>query len=75
LTRDVLQICASLLEEKPVARLLAPLILAVPVVTLLNYVMEDLFARRWGSRWERWKGLEKRPSTGGMRAAPGEASA
>jgi len=45
------------------------------VVTLLNYVVEDLFGRRWGSRWERWRGLEKRPSTGGMRAAPGEANA
>jgi len=75
LTRDVLQICAALMEEKPVAMLLAPLVLAVPVVTLLNYVVEDIFARRWGSRWERWRGLEKRPQTGGMRAAPGEASA
>ena len=75
LTRDVLQIGAALMEEKPVARLLTPLVVLVPVVTLLNYVMEDLFARRWGGHWERWRGLEKRPSTGGMRAAPGEASA
>jgi hypothetical protein len=75
LTRDVLQICAALMEEKPAAKLLAPLALGVPVVTLLNYVIEDLFARHWGSRWERWKGLEKRPSSGGLRAAPGEASA
>jgi predicted metal-dependent phosphoesterase TrpH len=75
LTRDVLQICAALLEEKPAARLLAPLILAVPVVTLLNYVVEDLFARRWGSHWERGRGLESGPSTRGIRAAPGEARA
>ena len=75
LTRDVLQICVALMDEKPAARLLAPLALAVPVVTLLNYIMEDLFARRWGGRWERWRGLEKRPSTRGMRAAPREASA
>ena len=75
LTRDVLQIGAALMEEKPAAKLLAPLVLGVPVVTLLNYVIEDLFARHWGSRWERWKGLEKRPSSGGLRAAPGEASA
>jgi predicted metal-dependent phosphoesterase TrpH len=75
LTRDVLQICAALMEEKPAASLLAPLVLAVPVVTLLNYVMEDLFARRWGSRWKRSRGLEKRPSAGGIRAAPGEARA
>jgi predicted metal-dependent phosphoesterase TrpH len=75
LTRDVLQICASVMEEKPLTMLLAPAVLAVPVITLLNYVTEDLFARRWGSRWERWRGLETRPSTGGMRAASGEASA
>jgi predicted metal-dependent phosphoesterase TrpH len=75
LTRDVLQICAALMEERPAASLLAPLVLAVPVVTLLNYVMEDLFARRWGSRWERGRGLERRPSSRGMRAAPGEARA
>jgi hypothetical protein len=75
LTRDVLQIGAALMEERPVARLLAPLALAVPLVTVLNYVVEDLFGRHWGSRWERWRGLERRPSTGKMRATPGEASA
>ena len=75
LTRDVLQIGAALMEEKPAARLLAPLVLAIPAVTLLNCLVEDLFARRWGSRWERWQEFAKRPSAGGMRAAPGEASA
>ena len=75
LTRDVLKICASLMQEKPVATLLAPLILAVPVVTLMNYLMEDIFARRWGGRWERWRGLTTGASAGGMRAASGEASA
>jgi predicted metal-dependent phosphoesterase TrpH len=75
LTRDVLQIGAALMTEKPLAMLLAPLVLAVPVVTVLNYVVEDLFARRWGSRWERWRGLETRPAAGRMRAASGEASA
>ncbi len=73
LTRDVLQIGAALMEEKPLTRLLAPLVLAVPVVTMLNYVFEDLFARRWGSRWER--SAEERPSARGMRPAPGEAGA
>jgi predicted metal-dependent phosphoesterase TrpH len=75
LTRDVLQICAALLEEKPAAEFLAPLILAVPVVTLLNYVVEDLFARRWERYWERGRGLEGGSSTRGIRAAPGEAGA
>lgn len=75
LTRDVLQICASVMEEKPVARFLSPLLVAVPAITLLNYVMEEVFARRWGSRWERERGLERGAPTGGMRAAPREASA
>jgi hypothetical protein len=75
LTRDVLQICASVMEERPAARLLSPLLLAVPLVTLINYVTEDLFARRWESRWERWQGMERGDSTRGMRTAPGEASA
>jgi hypothetical protein len=75
LTRDVLHICAALMEERPVTALLAPLVLAVPVVTLLNYVIEDLFARHWGSRWERWRDLERGASAGRMRAASGQASA
>jgi predicted metal-dependent phosphoesterase TrpH len=75
LTQDVLQICASLMEEKPVTTLLSPLVLAVPFVTLTNYVIEDLFARRWGSRWERGQGPERRPSAGGMRPAADGASA
>jgi hypothetical protein len=75
LTRDVLQICAAMMEEKPAAKLLTPLLVGVPVVTFLNYATEDIFARIWGSRWERWRGLERGASTGGMRAASGEASA
>jgi predicted metal-dependent phosphoesterase TrpH len=72
LTGDVLQICAALMEQKPVARLLAPLVLAVPLVTFMNFVVEDLFARRWDGRWRRWRGLESKP---GMRPAAGEAGA
>ena len=75
LTRDVLQIGAALMEERPMARLLAPLALAVPMVTAVNCLMEDLFARYWGSRWEQWRGLERGSSTRGLRPAPGEASA
>lgn len=75
LTADVLSICASLMEDKPATALLAPLVLAVPVVTLLNYVLEDLFARYWGARWERWRGLESGASAGRMRPASGEVSA
>jgi predicted metal-dependent phosphoesterase TrpH len=75
LTLDVLRISAALMEEKPAALLLAPLVLAVPAVTLINYAIEDLFARYWGSRWERWQGLSRGTSAGRMPAAPGEATA
>jgi len=47
LTRDLLEICAALMEEKPLTRLLAPLALAIPLVTLTNFVFERQFARRW----------------------------
>jgi hypothetical protein len=69
LTQDVLHIGAALMEEKPLARVLAPLVLAVPVVTLLNYMVEDLFARYW----ERQQGFDTGASTGRMRPASGEA--
>jgi predicted metal-dependent phosphoesterase TrpH len=75
LTRDVLRIGAALMEEKPMARLLAPLALAVPLATVINYIVEDLFARHWGSRWERSRDLERHASPGGFRPAQGEASA
>jgi hypothetical protein len=75
LTRDVLRICAALLEKKPLAAILVPLALAIPAVTLLNYWMEDAFARQWGSEWERLRGLEAGTSTRGMWAASGEATA
>ncbi len=75
LTGDVLRIIAALMDEKPIAKLLYPVALAVPLVTGLNYVVEDMFARNWGKRWERWRGIRGDASTGGMRAAQGEVSA
>ena len=75
LTRDVLQVAASLLEEKPLARVFSPLILAIPAFTALNYLWEDWFAHRWGCRWAEWRGLAGGPAAAGMRPASGEASA
>jgi predicted metal-dependent phosphoesterase TrpH len=75
LTRDVLRICAALLEEKPLTAILAPLAMAIPAVTLLNYWREDAFARHWGSEWERLRGVEAGTAAGGLQAAPGEATA
>lgn len=50
LTRTILEIGLGLVWEKPLAALLAPLFLAVPLVTLGNCLAEDIFARRWAKR-------------------------
>jgi predicted metal-dependent phosphoesterase TrpH len=47
LTRAVLGIGASLVQEKPWAIVLTPLMLAVPLVTLGNYFLELGFHSRW----------------------------
>ena len=75
LTRDVLQIGAAMMEERPAARLLAPLALAVPVAILINYLVEDVFARYWGNRWQGRHGMGRGASTRGLRSASGEAMA
>jgi predicted metal-dependent phosphoesterase TrpH len=61
LTREVLGVSRELLREKPWAWLLAPLTLAVPIVTLANYLRELSFARVWR------KTLEKSSPTRGFR--------
>jgi len=75
LTRDVLRVAASLLEERPRTRWFAPLMLAVPVVTALNYLGEVWFSRHWGNRWESWRGFTAGTPATGVRTASGEASA
>jgi predicted metal-dependent phosphoesterase TrpH len=51
LTCAVSQIGLSLIGEHPVMALLAPLLLpVVPMVTLVNYVCEILFERKWSRR-------------------------
>jgi predicted metal-dependent phosphoesterase TrpH len=47
LTRAVLGIGSSLVRERPWAIVLTPLMLAVPVVTLVNYFCELSFQARW----------------------------
>jgi predicted metal-dependent phosphoesterase TrpH len=53
LTRDVLWIALSMMGERPWTASLAPLMLAVPVVTLGNYLAESVFARWWMARYLR----------------------
>ncbi len=50
LTRSVVEIGLGLLREKPWALVLAPLFLAIPVVTLANGLCEEVFVRRWAGR-------------------------
>ena len=47
LTRAVLGIGASLVRDRPWAVVLTPLMLVVPVVTLVNYFCELSFRARW----------------------------
>lgn len=47
LTSEVLQICINMMKEKPWTSVLAPVVLAVPAVTLVHYLVEADFASRW----------------------------
>jgi predicted metal-dependent phosphoesterase TrpH len=49
LTRDVLLIALEMMREKSWTMLLAPLALALPAATLLNYHDERAFVRRWAA--------------------------
>jgi len=49
LTADVLRISLAMMAETPWTRLLAPLLAAVPLFTLANFLAERSFARKWGS--------------------------
>jgi len=50
LTRDVLAIGCEMVREDPRRLPLAALGVLVPVITLGNYVLEGIFARRWMAR-------------------------
>ena len=48
LTLDALRVGLAMMAETPSSGVLAPLLLAVPAVTLLNALAERAFARKWG---------------------------
>lgn len=50
LNREVLSIVRSLLEERPAAMVLTPLLALLPVVLLFNYGQELAFSSLWRSR-------------------------
>ena len=47
LTADVLRISLAMMAEAPWTRILAPLLAAVPLFTLANFLAERSFARKW----------------------------
>ena len=53
LTRDVLLIGAAMVREDRWKWALAPLAPGVPVITLINSIMEEAFSRAWFSRVRR----------------------
>jgi predicted metal-dependent phosphoesterase TrpH len=50
LTRAIADIGCSMMKEHPWTVVLAPLIAAIPVVTLVNLLMETWFAHAWGRK-------------------------
>jgi predicted metal-dependent phosphoesterase TrpH len=50
LTKAVCSIGGSMVREKPWTAILSPLMAFVPVITIVNYLMELSFAARWGNR-------------------------
>jgi len=62
LTRDVLAIGRNMVREDPCTLLAAPLALAVPAITLGNYIVEQVFARWWMSRYQRMRAARARNS-------------
>jgi len=75
LTGDVLAVSREMFREKPFMLLLAPLLLGIPTVTLINYFSERRFARKWGQAWARMRGLDGGQSVRHIPAATGEATA
>jgi len=75
LTSDVLAITCEMFREKPVTLLLAPLLVGIPPVTLINYLQEKRFARKWGQTWAHMRGLDGGEAARRIPAAAGEATA
>jgi predicted metal-dependent phosphoesterase TrpH len=55
LTCDVLAVSCEMFRENPRMLPLLPLLVAVPAVTLINHLVEQHFARKWGRTWDRMR--------------------
>jgi predicted metal-dependent phosphoesterase TrpH len=62
LTRVVWTIGLSMVDERAWTVVLAPLLALVPVVTLVNLIMEIAFAARWGNQAARFGGARATPA-------------
>lgn len=75
LTLDVLAISSAMFRENPLTVLLAPLAAGIPVVTGVNFLVEALFARKWGQAWVHAQGLDRDAAARPIRPAAGESPA
>jgi hypothetical protein len=75
LTLDVLAVSAEMFRENPFTLLLAPFLVGIPAVTLINHLLERRFARKWGQTWARMRGLDAGAAAQPIRPATGEAAA
>jgi predicted metal-dependent phosphoesterase TrpH len=75
LTQAVFQIGCELMTQTPWTRFLAPLLLTLPLVVLLNYWREGVFAWRWNRKLRAAWGIPSRNPAGIFGKAPGRASA
>lgn len=61
LTKDVLVIAYELMKEKAWTRLISPLVLLIPAITLVNYFEEKSFQRHWAEKILGPEKTKKRP--------------
>jgi hypothetical protein len=75
LTSDILAVSCEMFRENPFTLLLAPLLVGIPAVTLINHLVERRFARKWGQAWARMRGLDGGAAVRPIPAAAREATA
>jgi hypothetical protein len=75
LTLDILAVSAEMFRENPLTLLLAPFLVSIPAVTLINHLLEGRFARKWGQTWARMRGLDAGAAARPIPTAAGEATA
>lgn len=75
LTSDVLAVSLEMFRENPRLLPLLPLLVAVPAVTLINHLVEQQFARKWGRTWARMRGQGGGAAVRRFPTATGESTA